>query len=1343
MGRMRLLSFTVLVAIGVTAAHATSVTVGSVTGECGTTASVGVSIIGTSPAEEIQFTVEYDQAKLAFLTMQPGGVASDWYVAPGNQSGAVRIRLRPPAPATVGGPVGSLVFKVPSTARTGSAEVKITGVQSLAAGGTIAGTGGTGTVRFACLSAPVVLPPAPVVTAKARSHSSIAIDWSKVEGATKYKVHRGSFQIYEGPWTRIYDDGLAPGTQYCYSARSIAATGESRESASSCATTASSCTPPVAAPGITALAGGTSAVLVSWAEVPNAGSYRLYRDGAKVFEGNRLAFSDEGRSAGGTYCYSVEATSDCGTGARSVETCATTAQSCSPPPAPTAVSSLAVASSSVSLSWAAVTGATVYQVTRNGVTVYLDPRASLADVLLSPNTSYCYEIVAINDCGASPPVTTCAATAENPSHQHNFTRLAGSTTGPGSTDGLGTLARFALPRSVAVDAAGNAYVADTFNHTIRKVTPSGIVTTLAGSPGQKGSDDGVGSAARFNSPIGIAADGAGTVYVADTHNATIRRITPAGVVSTIAGAPGEAGSADGPATAARFSRPEGVTVDGSGNVYVADTYNATIRRITPAGIVSTLAGTAGERGMTDGTGAAARFSRPRSVAADANGNLFVADTSSHTIRRVSPAGDVTTFAGEAGRSGSSDGTGVAAHFHSPAGVAVDGAGFVYVADGYWDTESGNNTIRRITPSGTVSTLAGLAGALGYDDGVGSAARFERPSGLAVDGEGYVFVADTFNSTLRLVSPAGVVTTLAGASGREGSADGSGAAARFSEVAGIAIDGSGNLYAADKDNHTIRKVTPDGTVTTLAGAAGQTGSSDGPGPDARFNVPRGVAVDAAGNVYVTDRENHTIRRITPAGVVSTLAGMAGHAGSADGTGSSARFDLPNGIAVDSSGNLFVVEYASATIRRITPAGVVTTFAGLAGARGSADGTGSAARFDRPRGITIDAAGNLYVADYGNHTIRKVTPSAVVTTVAGVAGEAGSCDGPVATAHFNLPFGVTVDADGNLYVADTYNFTIRKISSSGDVTTFAGAPGQAGTSTGTGASARFVFPQDVVAGRDGRLFVADSYSIVRGSMCRSDSLCLDGDHFSLALSVKDPRQGTTGAGLPIPQNDLFGYFSVPDLTGNPDNPEVFVKLLDGRPVNGRYWVFYGGLTDLEYSLAVTNDRTGHVVSYRKEPYGFCGGADTSAFEEALHAPVIDDSLRHVRMAAASGERSTAHVGERAQTACASDELCFNGARFVVKLTATDPRTGSRGEGLSIPQSDLFGYFALPGLTGNPENPEVFVKLLDGRQVNGRFWVFYGGLTDFGYTLTVTDRQTGATRTYEKAPYLLCGGADTGAF
>jgi sugar lactone lactonase YvrE len=314
-----------------------------------------------------------------------------------------------------------------------------------------------------------------------------------------------------------------------------------------------------------------------------------------------------------------------------------------------------------------------------------------------------------------------------------------------------------------------------------------------------------------------------------------------------------------------------------------------------------------------------------------------------------------------------------AAFSTPEGVAVDAAGNLYVAD------TGNHTIRKITPAGVVSTLAGLAGSSGSADGTGSAARFNVPRGLAVDAAGNVYVADTFNETIRKITPAGVASTLAGLAGNGGSADGTGSAARFSGPSGVAVDAAGNVYVADTFNQTIRKITPAGDVTTLAGLAGSAGSIDGTGSAARFNTPRRVAADAVGNVYVAEL-NHVIRRITPAGVVSTLAGLAGVVGSADGTGSAARFADPQGVAVDAADNVYVADTANNTIRKITPAGVVTTLAGLAGSSGSSDGTGSAARFTSPRGVAVDAAGNVYVADRNNGAIRKITPAGVVTTVA---------------------------------------------------------------------------------------------------------------------------------------------------------------------------------------------------------------------------------------------------------------------------------------------------------------------------------------------------------------------------
>lgn len=317
-------------------------------------------------------------------------------------------------------------------------------------------------------------------------------------------------------------------------------------------------------------------------------------------------------------------------------------------------------------------------------------------------------------------------------------------------------------------------------------------TNFAGIPGVSGTNDGASSAARFDLPWGVAVDSADNVYVTEYYNHTIRKITPSGVVTTLAGSPGEQGFVDGIGSAARFSTPTSVAVDTNGILYVADAFNGAIRKITAAGAVTTLA-----------TG----FSLPAGVAVDTHTNVYVADQWNATVLKILPSRTVTTLAGSPGQTGTNDGIGSAAHFNQPIGVAVDSAGNVYASDFNPSCSDSGETIRKITPGRVVTTLAGSPGICGSADGTGSAARFELPTSVAVDSAGNVFVTDQYNYTIRKITPLGEVTTLAGLAQVPGNADGIGSAARFNRPNGVAVDNAGNIFVADSFNSRITKGTP--------------------------------------------------------------------------------------------------------------------------------------------------------------------------------------------------------------------------------------------------------------------------------------------------------------------------------------------------------------------------------------------------------------------------------------------------------------------------------------------------------------------------------------------------------
>jgi hypothetical protein len=560
--------------------------------------------------------------------------------------------------------------------------------------------------------------------------------------------------------------------------------------------------------------------------------------------------------------------------------------------------------------------------------------------------------------------------------------------------------------------------------TIRKVViATGAVTTLAGTPNQTGSTNATGAAARFYFPIGVASDGAGNLFVADNGNSVIRKVVIAtGAVTTLAGTPGHFDSVDGTGAAAVFSGPVGIVSDGAGDLFVTDGTNRTIRKIVVATrAVTTLAGMPGPDSSVDGTGSDGRFSGPGGIVSDGAGNLYITDTDADggAIRKlVIATGAVTTLAGVVGQGtwGSVDGTGADARFGGPVDLTTDGAGNLYVAD----TAPAGGSIRRVAiQTAAVTTLAGAPGRAGNTDGAGAAARFKQPGGLASDGAGNLYVADTNNDIIRKVVVAtGEVTTLAGTGVGSGSADGTGTAASFYEPGAIAADGAGNLYVGDAGRLIRKIVAATGVVTTLAGSANDPypGYVDGVGAAARFNGPTGIASDGAGNLYVADAGNNCIRKIVVAtATVTTLAGAAGQpAGSVDGIGAAARFTSPNAIAADGAGNLLVA--GNNCVRKVVIAtAAVSTLAGTPGQSGSLDGTGAAARFTSPSAIASDGAGNLYLSD--NHTIRKVVVgTAAVSTIIGVPDLIGVSLGAFPSS-LNDPSGLAVLPTGELAIIDT--------------------------------------------------------------------------------------------------------------------------------------------------------------------------------------------------------------------------------------------------------------------------------------------------------------------------------------
>jgi trimeric autotransporter adhesin len=614
--------------------------------------------------------------------------------------------------------------------------------------------------------------------------------------------------------------------------------------------------------------------------------------------------------------------------------------------------------------------------------------------------------------------------------------------------GMANSAALNEPLGLAVDSAGNLYIATSRSHRIRKVTPDGLITTIAGNGNEGYSGDGGPAAlAQLMDSDEIAVDSAGNLYIPDGRSYRIRKVTPDGLMTTVAGNGNEGYSGDGgPATSARIGKPFGIAIDSAGNVYIADSENHRIRKVNPAGIITTIAGNGIEGYSGDGSLAtSARIGIPYGIATDSEGNLYIADSWNRCIRKVNLDGIITTLAGNGSKGYSgNDGEATSAQLSFPDNVTVDSTGNLYFAD-YYDsihsTRSGKTVIstriRKVTPGGVITTIAGAYGKeksfFGGDGGPATSAKLHNPSGVAVDSTGNLYIADEENSRIRQVTPAGIITTIAGG-GSKSPNDGSPAfSARLSRPHGVAVDSAGNLYYADIDAIWIRKITPVGVIKHMGGGsstqssnswlAGHPINSENEG----FG-PYGVAVDSAGNLYIADTDHFRIRKVALNGKSTTIAGNGKFGFSGDGgKATSAQLRQPIGVAADTVGNVYIADSKNHRIRKITPSGIITTVAGngIGGYNGDG-GQATSAQLSFPYGLAVDSADNLYIADTQNNRIRKVTPDGVITTVAGNGKEGyGGDGGPAALAQLRWPENIVVDSADNLYIADTGNNCIRKV------------------------------------------------------------------------------------------------------------------------------------------------------------------------------------------------------------------------------------------------------------------------------------------------------------------------------
>lgn len=631
------------------------------------------------------------------------------------------------------------------------------------------------------------------------------------------------------------------------------------------------------------------------------------------------------------------------------------------------------------------------------------------------------------------------------------TRVAGNgTPGFSGDNGPATSAQLNAPQCVALDSANNLYIGD--GDRIRKVS-NGLITTVAGGGTSVPGDDGPATSARLGTQIfGLVVDSTGNLYIADTNNNRVRRVS-SGVITTVAGTGAQGfGGDNSTATLAQLNAPYAVTVDSAASLYIADSGNNRIRKVT-SGMITTVAGN-GTQGFSGDNGSAttARLFLPTGVAVDSTGNIYIADANNNRIRKVS-SGVITTVAGNGVGvfSGGDNGPATNAQVPDPHGIAVVGAsGDLYIAD---LAASVSTRIRKVS-SGVITTFAGAASQIS-DNGPPTSTQLSSPWGVAVDSSSNLYIADTANSRIRRVS-SGLIATVAGNGTGGFSGDfGPPPTAQLGYPLDVATDSVGSFYIADTTNNRVRKISG-GVITTVAGnGTAGFGGDNGPATSAQLNGPTGVVVDSAGNLYIADSGNHRIRIVSNS-AITTIAGSGTSGFSGDnGPATSAQLSAPQRIAVDSLGNLYIADMGNNRIRKVSN-GLITTVAGGGTAFPGDNVPATSAQLVGPRGVAVDSFGHLYIPDQANARIRKVSNGVIATIAGGTPGFSGD-NGPAVNAQLNAAGAIAVDTSGNVYVSDVANQRVRVLIPSGAACSASVTPNTLSVDT-AGSEATFVIRTD---------------------------------------------------------------------------------------------------------------------------------------------------------------------------------------------------------------------------------------------------------------------------------------------